>query len=267
MKLPSSLFLGGYEDFLKPRRKCSESVDIRGPQRGALLRDLEYYWCREIPTGFNPQSPTLISLLYYPLKVVAAEWVNYLTVMQHSIKQYEYTIEDLPKMVEDIERINLDLRSLQSWRRRSMSSQHKLMSVVRFIRSSCATEIEDGCLSLAEDYEYLANSIEDYGRRFESTIPVVTSMVQIADSRRSFAETLNVSRLTYLALVFVPLAFTSSIFSMNNEYTPGGPLFWTYFLVAIPMTLIVFLVARPPFKEMQMVHDYLRLQRTSLLPR
>ncbi|EKG16330.1 Mg2+ transporter protein CorA-like/Zinc transport protein ZntB [Macrophomina phaseolina MS6] len=230
--LQSTLFLGGYEDFLDPPH---EKTCPPGPTRSGLLDDLAYYWSRQRPQFFDSASPSLIHLAYYPLRIVAGEWVSYLTVMHHSIKQYEYTISGLSQLLNELDRLNSDLRSLQSWRRRSMSSQQKLRLVVRFIRQSDGSSGFPGLLDLvAQDFDSLARSVEDFGQRFERVLPIVTSMVQIADSRQSFAETANVSRLTYLALVFVPLTFTTGLFSMNNDRAPGSRGFWQFFAVAIP---------------------------------
>ncbi|MCJ1303778.1 hypothetical protein MMC08_006589 [Hypocenomyce scalaris] len=244
--LPSQLFLGGFEDFLDPPSFFDDSNHRSGPLRHALLEDLIYYWKQERPAGFNLEAPTLLSLAYYPLKIVAAEWMNYMAVMSHSIKHYEYSLEDLPGLFQESGRLAADLRALQTWRRRIMSTQHKIQSVVRFIKFHSTKDLDVDCWSfLVDDYNHLANIVDECGRRFENMLPVVTSLVQIVDSRRSFAETSNISRLTYLALVFVPLAYISSLFSMDPDVAPGGHEFWIYFVVAIPVTLAVFLIARP----------------------
>ena len=75
---------------------------------------------------------------------------------------------------------------------------------------------------------------------------VATSLIQAIDSRRSLTETINISRLTYLALSFIPLTFVSGLFSMNDNIAPGGKLFGLYFAVSIPLCIIVFLIVRPP---------------------
>lgn len=267
LNIQSTLFLGGYEDFLDPPQITDKSHCPPGPSRTGLFDDLLYYWQREQPKIFNSKTPTLVELAYYPIRIVASEWVSYLTVMHHNIKQYEYTVEDLPVLFQELNRLNSDLRSLQSWRRRSMSSQQKMRSVAHFIRCSNKSANKSELLDLvAQDYDQLASSVDDLGQRFEKMLPVVTSMVQIADSRRSFAETANVSRLTYLALVFVPLTFTTGLFSMNNDMAPGAPGFWIFFAVAVPVTAAVFMVARPPFKELRQLLNYLWGAKPQTLP-
>lgn len=256
LELPSQPFLGGYEDFMEPPSFFDEADRSSRLLRQGLLQDLMYYWAREVPPCFNAISPTLVSLSFYPLKIVAAEWVKYLGVMHHSIKQYEYSGKQLPSFPHDLDKLNLDLRALQSWRRRSMLSLRKVRAVSYLLQSRMAREPDQDCvLSLIEDYEHITVNMDDAARRLDNMLPVVTSLVQIADTRRSFAETANISRLTILALIFIPLSFVSSLFSMNSENAPGHRYFWVYFAVAVPVTLIVYLVARPPSKELRFLFD------------
>ena len=46
--------------------------------------------------------------------------------------------------------------------------------------------------------------------------------------------------LTVLGLVFIPLAFTCGLLSMNDRYLPGTGLFWIYWAVALPLIILVF---------------------------
>lgn len=254
--LPTKLFLGGYESFVSSPAFSTEESTLIHPDRTNLMNDLVYYWLRTPNRpSFGPKSNPLSSLSYFPLKIVAGEWVNYVSVMHKSVKTYEYASNKTAGFLSELNKLNDDLRALQSWRRRSMSSQQKIHATI-----SCMRWWKDADLdSLIEDYEYLARSIDESGRRLENMLPVVTSLVQVVDSRRSFAETANVTRLTILALVFVPLTYVSSLFSMNPEYGPGGARFWIYFAAALPVTLCVFLIARPPFTEIRWLLGYLNL--------
>ncbi len=261
VEVPSQPFMGGFEDFLDPPSFFDDSPKRRvSASRRGLLDDLMYYWAREQPDCFNRVDPTLLSLSYYPLRTVAAEWANYVSVMHYSIREYEYSIDETPVLFPKLDKLSSDLRSLQSWRRRSMQSQSKISLVKRFIRSHEPTDHlhSERCRSLLDDYEHIAVSIDAYGRRLENMLPVVTSLVQIADSRRSYAESSNVRRLTYLAQVFVPLTFTSGLFSMKIDMTPGRQQFWIYLAVALPVTLLVFLIARPPMREVRWLFERVR---------
>jgi hypothetical protein len=49
--------------------------------------------------------------------------------------------------------------------------------------------------------------------------------------------------LTLVALIFVPLSFTSGLFSMGDDYLPGRDQFWVFFAVAIPLIILIFAIA------------------------
>lgn len=99
---------------------------------------------------------------------------------------------------------------------------------------------------IRQDYEQLALDLGAYSHRLEAMVSVATSLVQAIDCRRSLIKTINISRLTYLALIFIPLTFVSGLFSMNDRNAPGGNLFRVYFAISIPLCILVFLIAHPP---------------------
>lgn len=249
ISLDSRLFLGGYEDpfdFLSTT--WQDKDQSRFSDRYGLLEDLANCWSSRNPDSFNPCDPSFNALAYYPLKIVAAEWVKYVAVMYRAVKQFEYTAS-VTNIRDELNKLNADMRSLQSWRRRSMASEHKVKAVIKGLSEPTS---EDAA-SILEDFEYIASTMGTFGQRLESMLPVVTSLVQIIDSRRSIDETANVSRLTVMALVFVPLAYIASLFSMSERLGPGGPLFWVYFVVAIPVTTAVVLIAKPPLSVFRKV--------------
>ena len=178
--------------------------------------------------------------------------------MQHCIKIYQYSDTQIPTL----DKINHDLHELQGWRLRSLNSQQKVGSVIRKLRAQYASctnsKAQESVQSIIEDYEVILNNMQGAGARLEKTLPVVTSLVQIIDARQSFAETANISRLTILALIFIPLSYISSLFSMNPTNMPGSEHFWVYFAVAVPVTVFVILVARPPVATVRRIVAWFR---------
>lgn len=258
--LPLRHFFGIYEDFMEPRQFSEEaenSTDMLLCKEG-MLDDLQRYWTRERPASFNPEDPTIQSIAYYTLRIAAAEWVKYVGVMQQCLKQYEYNYDQLPAL--SLDKFDRDLRELQSWRRRTLVSQAKIKSALRILSPKhCDLKKPEPDLDyLRDDFEHIYESIDAAGRRLESILPVVMSFVQITDARRSFAETADISRLTVLALIFVPLTFVSSLFSMDAEKLPGSRDFWIYLAVAIPLTGLVVLIARPPAALVKKLLDWIR---------
>ncbi|OAG04470.1 uncharacterized protein CC84DRAFT_1217922 [Paraphaeosphaeria sporulosa] len=244
MHVLSQPFLGTYEDFVPPGPLSAGFTGYTGVQSGSLLEDLQYYWTLDLPNCFDATNPSLQALSYYPLNIVAAEWVKYVAVMNHCIKQFEYQHNHLP----ELDQFNRDLTELQAWSRRTVLSLGKVEWLIRLLQSPNFNSHKDDrqldCLS--EDLELILHKMQDAGRRLENTMQMVMTSVQIADARRTYAEQANIKRLTVLALVFVPLTFIASLFSMNTEYMPGSKNFWVYFVVALPVTLLVIAIARPP---------------------
>lgn len=128
-----------------------------------------------------------------------------------------------------------------------MTTAHKIRYVIDFLRHRVTNEEEKECSALlTEDYKYIDSSIDTYSHRLRSLISIATSLIQAIDSRRSLTETINISRLSYLALSFIPLTFVSGLFSMNDNIAPGGKLFGLYFAVSIPLCIMIFLIMHPP---------------------
>ncbi|KAL5423691.1 hypothetical protein PMIN06_009705 [Paraphaeosphaeria minitans] len=80
---------------------------------------------------FTGRDPSLLYLARYPLQVVAREWVNCISVMSHSVKQYEYDSKDFRD-----NSIEIDLKKVHRWRRRTMASEQKTETCMRFIQNS-----------------------------------------------------------------------------------------------------------------------------------
>jgi Mg2+ and Co2+ transporter CorA len=141
--------------------------------------------------------------------------MNYVAVMSNSIKQYKYSTEAFD-MKDGLQELDSNLRSLEAWDRRCIQTMHKLRSIITFIKQRTSDTSELELYSpIIEDYEYITEMVNTYGRRLETMVPVLTSVVQIADTRRSLREATNVTRLTNLALLFVPLSFVTGPFGMN----------------------------------------------------
>ena len=143
--------------------------------------------------------------------------MTYLELMYHSIKQYEYSPNTTLAELGQITALNADKYTLQQWARRSMATADQIRYTIRFLRYRMAKDdnVEYSAL-LTEDYKQIALSVDTYSRRLETLVSIATSQIQAIHCRRSLTETRNISRLTYLALSFVPLTFVSGLLSMND---------------------------------------------------
>jgi hypothetical protein len=257
VRLNLSPFPGTFEDFADPPKFSESWSHLVDKTRGSLFEETVNFWQHDYPHGFNMDDPSPQLLACYTVRVVAAEWVKYVEVMRHCMKLYRHVEMGVPTL----EIIKCDLHSLQGWRLRSLNSQEKVESVLRKLKVQNALDSDSESHAIVgtiiKDYEFILSNIQTAGIRLENMLPVVTSLVQIIDTRQSLAETANVTRLTILALTFIPLSYVASLFSMNEKNMPGSDHFWVYFAVAIPVTLAVFLVAKPPTTTLQIAVGWL----------
>jgi CorA-like Mg2+ transporter protein len=261
-------FQGGFEDFLE--LPAPGPIDERpGPWRPSMFDDISRYWTAKSPPGFDPACPSLISLSYYSLRLAVAESRSHADLLRYITEDYEYAIEKLLFSITDMDRLENFFRLLQVWRRRSSCDTMSLGAAVRFLKESYQRDTDHTSSDLAlttiiRCYEDVASQIDHFRHRLETMSPVVASLVQILDSRRSFDETTHISRLTYLALVFVPLTYISSLFGMEGRFAPGQRGFWWYFVAAIPVLVLVFLIARPPTKTIGLMGRINKMRRDQL---
>jgi hypothetical protein len=236
----AKLFQGGFVDFAcSIQLNCATVKAVSGPKRLSMLDDLIYYWTNELPPGFDAANPNLLSLAYYPIKIAGAEWYTLMNAIDLNLESYESSLEGGWR--SDLERLESNLRYLYSWQRRCATFAAQVQLTKDFIEQN-NTSNSNIWTGIAQDYHSLANRIDHSRKLFKIMIPVVTSKIQIMEARRSFEETTNISRLTYLALVFVPLTFVSSLFSMSGDVAPGQRSFWVYFAIAIPFLAATFAV-------------------------
>jgi CorA-like Mg2+ transporter protein len=242
----SEPFQGGYDDFLSGRSSPVEGANATpGPRRDSMFDDLIYYWTAEMPPLFDPLAPTLLSLSYYPLEMAAAEWMNFANMMHYTVENLEYATEDLPRTNSELRGLESSVHAMQSRRRCLADAIYKIRLLTNALEPLCSgSSPSEAWESIFDGFELVANRIYIYRRRFDAMIPVLTSLFQIVESRRSLAETRGITRLTHLALIFVPLTFLSSLFSMTGDLAPGKQQFWVYFAVTVPTVGVVFLVAR-----------------------
>src|SRR5436190_12806385 len=104
-------FRGGYVDFHNP------TPQSRGPPRTSMLDDLVHNLITKWPPNFNLESPDLPTLCYYPLKIAAAEWRNFIDAMEYCVEGSEYSTES--RSLTDAASLEPSLRYLLIWRRRS----------------------------------------------------------------------------------------------------------------------------------------------------
>ena len=92
----------------------------------------------------------------------------------------------------------------------------------------------------APDFHYIYLRLKLLKSRADTLIGAMTGLASIAGNRQALDEAKRSKRLTLVGLVFIPLAYSSSLFSMSNQYAPGQSEFWVYWVVAVVLILLTF---------------------------
>ncbi|KEY74726.1 hypothetical protein S7711_05473 [Stachybotrys chartarum IBT 7711] len=129
---PSKPLQRGFEDFQASPSFSSFGVTAEQTRyswdKTSMLSSLLHYF-RNPPPGFTTTQPGILSLGYYPMRIVLAEWMIYVQLMSRYFKYYEYSLHDSKtRRLHDN-----DIVDLQRWRRRTTQSQHKLRILIEFI--------------------------------------------------------------------------------------------------------------------------------------
>ncbi|KAI9170751.1 Vacuolar protein sorting-associated protein [Paramyrothecium foliicola] len=184
--------LGGTEDFgpttqanLPERDSASQST--AAPMFDELIR----HWClggvlRNILIDTQP----FPFVLYYPMRLVAAEWVNYTAAMCFSMKQYQVSPSNIS--YGDLELIASAHYALDSWSRRVLSSKAHIGAAIWLLRNQeQAINDDDDWKALLEDFECIRATLTEHAAQVENVASLVYSHIHLAEARRAFAEAQN----------------------------------------------------------------------------
>ena len=94
-------------------------------------------------------------------------------------------------------------------------------------------------MSTPEDFATLDDLFQSLKKQAESLVSSFTGLAGIVGNRQSLNEARSVRFLTALGMAFLPLSFTSGLYSMTAPYLPGASKFWVYSVVSIPLLFVI----------------------------
>lgn len=248
------------EDQIRVRNNPKDS----GPPRTSLLEDLSFYL--ETHSQLTDVStPECVSI--FIKKIVASHYLKQAEHLRSTLSGVQRGLtrkQDLARM--PMKKIEALWSDMEGWARRVLEYCEDLESIMLQLRipllqpgaivtSPTALPLTSVPLptpaiwqDATADYQFLHLKYRELGSRAESLSTAVTSLASIAGNRlsykeqqRSIREAKSTKAVTLLGLVFIPLAYTSQVFSMTDPYGPGGEKFWQYFATSAPLILLVLL--------------------------
>jgi Mg2+ and Co2+ transporter CorA len=192
-----------------------------------------------------PVEPENLSLAI--LGIVGAEWLTVIKYLTTRLTQIEWELKN-PNIRTPNYDIEISLKHLHPWRH-NLPVYHTMVNEVlqTVLQDTILTHTPGTHLSkLRFDFQVILDEIERLEKQFESVNNVLTALISIDDNKRALMQLMenrDLSRLTYLAVIFVPMSFVSSLFSMTPDLSSLRQTIWVYFAVSVPLTLLALSIA------------------------
>ncbi|KAF2637203.1 hypothetical protein P280DRAFT_111898 [Massarina eburnea CBS 473.64] len=88
-------------------------------------------------------------------------------------------------------------------------------------------------------WRHLRSCCIDLQEMFQKLASLYTQVVALREAQTSNTQAKSVQWLTGLGTLFVPLSIVAGIMSMGDDFLPGKSKFWVYFVVVVPLLLIM----------------------------
>ena len=235
---------GGYRNFQDCPSMLTDPVPS-GPPRTSTFDDI-IYWTKSLTTEeIGNIAKDRRVLFKKALLVVCAEWYTLIKYATTRLTQLEWELEN-PQLQDDVGGLEVTIEKLHSWRRRFSLFRTLTSEVLEKIvtREYFSSYTENHLGDLKRDYEIIVSDIEKLHVRADRIMAVVTATMSIEESKKAFEQNRSLARLTWLAVTFVPLSFTTSMFSMQSDLSSLKQSYWIFFTVGIPVTAFVLFVTR-----------------------
>jgi hypothetical protein len=240
-------YQGGFRDFMKAPLPLHI---ITGPPRVSMAEDLCYHFSAHFNT-LPINRPQLYCSIFLQ-KIVASHYLLLLQYIGSIISDLEWEFSLVSSLKgEEFPKAEAVWRGLLMWNTRcswylSAVEDSKLSAGIPLAEPSF--EKAGDWMAIDQDFQLIHRRFRSLQTKMQSLISLNTSLASLVGNRqsvleakRSIKEAKTLKVLTSLELVFIPLAFTCGLLSMNDRYLPGTGFFWVYWAVALPLIILVFL--------------------------
>jgi Mg2+ and Co2+ transporter CorA len=226
--------------------------NIRGPRRISLLDDVCFYWTKiatkdEISFAIeNPYHSTL-----FLRNIIASIWMNAIEYIQAILSELETKLWQIEHMIApELSHAEKDLymRDFSTALNEVNTMRRRLNWYVAEMKANCevlgtSPDFLSDDLKRNGDFVAIYHRLVNYQNWAEKLMNVITTQVNLMETKKSIADSKSLARLTILGFFFIPLSFVATFFSMGGDFSVGQSKFWVYFAVSVPLTLLVYVVA------------------------
>lgn len=219
-----------------------------------MLDDLLFYLTTHGPLLPSPRDTAQAAI--FAQKIIASHYLILHNFMASMLSHQHWILsrrEDMSHL--EVESVEQQWSDVQSWDRRfneycsDIGEVMLRLGIDEHATSTPRTGSGSSWHDSAADFLFLMAQFAQLRDRVRQINAAITGLAGIAGNRQSqreqqvsLRETRRTKALTLIGLMFIPLAYTSALFSMNERFMPGAREFWLYFAVSIPLGLVVLLL-------------------------
>ncbi|KAF5567599.1 hypothetical protein FPHYL_3222 [Fusarium phyllophilum] len=239
---------GGYADVL-PRPSSFISWQGPGPERQSLYGDLRYYLTQRAQEMLSEENSS-IDIEKITIRIISSHYlllVDYFDGIMNDrefplSRKKNFSTQETLNMEEEWSTIQLIRGSL------SLYTQNISWIMVQLripFEDPGSTNSTPNSLSsdFQQDFQYIYMQLRVLKARADLLNESLTGLTGILGNKRSIREAKTVKTLTLVALIFIPLSFTSALFSMYDDFLPGRERFWVFWVVSLPLVIAVLVLA------------------------
>lgn len=234
----------GYRPFWNSPTPSEAKLSYPEQPKDSLFDNL-IFWIRNMrPEDVKSIRHNPRAMLFRMTQIISSDWNILIRYITARLGQIEWEIER-PDFRPDSNKLDASFAKLHTWRRRLplyktmvRETQEKLFRGVKKGQKDCLAQMR-------KDFQTVASGLNELYERTERIAPVATAVTSIEESRRAMDQNRALGRLTYLAVIFAPLSFISSFFSMAPELSELTTTIWIYFAVALPVSMVAFMLVEP----------------------
>ncbi|KAH8679633.1 hypothetical protein BGZ60DRAFT_427955 [Tricladium varicosporioides] len=225
---------------LQPCPSMHEKVVPQGPPRTTLFEDVIHYIrnmskedIKEIKVQPRALGITISTLVATEWKTVVSYIITGLTQIEWELEHEDY--RDSIGLEGLLDRLHPLRRLIPVYHAMVDETLNTILNATK-IHTSTAAGIH--LRKLNKDFESILDDIKRLQIRTQNIIGLATTIISMEENARAMKMNKNLVRVTYLAVVFAPMAFVSSFFSMTPNLKDLTQTIWVYFAVTVPLTIL-----------------------------
>ena len=181
------------------------------------------------------------STIHQILQLMAAEWLNVSHIVECELTKLDYRNEN---NIPGFSSVQQEVNVLHMWRRRcarygDMLRRSEELCSHRGSMSWPKLDDSESTNLITKDFQAAHDKFKRLEMNAEKQIKTVFAKVAVEAAEESINETRQVTRLTVIATIFLPMSFVASIFSMNGTFALDGDRWWMYVAVVIPLIVSI----------------------------